>query len=328
MTNEKLIRKGIKCIREGRIKFLLFGVIYFIISLKNKWIQKLNYAFIKLKNIKKDYYKIVVNDSLMYIDLMDKGISEELCINKKRECFTTDFLKKVIKKDDIIIDIGANIGYYVLLEAKLASKGKIYAIEPIPKNNDLLKRNIKLNNYKNVFVFKCALGNKQGKGTMNICNKSNWSSFTKNPNVKIIKEINVPITTLDRFVEKNLHKPPTLVRMDVEGYEYQIIKGMLKTLNKNIPLKLLIELHPPWLNLMSRKNMEELIDILKSKGFKIKGIFSEVSPFNYKDIKIINKLRRMADLPEFGFMGESYEDLERLLKVEDIYVPNIFFERK
>jgi len=328
MTKDNIFKKGVRAIKEGRINLLLFGILYYLISLKNKTIEELKYDLIKFIKKGEIYNKIIVNDSSMYVDLKDKGISKELSVHKKRERFSTEFVKKIIKTKDIIIDIGANIGYYALLEARLAKKGKIYAIEPIPKNNKLLNENVKLNKYKNISIFQYAIGDKNEIGIMNISDKCNWSSFTKNPNTKVLEEIKVPLITLDKFIEKNVKKNPSLIRMDVEGYECQILKGMKKMLKEGKPLKIFMELHPYWLGLMSREDMKELINTLKKNNFKIKAIITEVAPYNYKDIKLINWLRKLFKLPKFGIIGKSYEELENLLRNEDIYTPQIFFERK
>lgn len=326
MIKQNFFKKGLKAIKEKRYNFLLFGIIYFILSLKNEFIEKVRFYFIKKAN-KGNMYKTEINGSLMMLDFNDKGISKELSVNKKRERFGTDFMKTFVKPNDIIVDIGANIGYYALLEGKKADKGMIYAVEPIPKNNSLLRKNVELNNYKNVSVFQYAVGDKDGIGRMNVCDKGNWCSFTKNPNSNIVEEIEVPLITLDSFVKQNIQKNPNLVRMDVEGYECQIIKGMKKILNKKGNLKIFMELHPPWLKLMSRADMNIMLKTLKNNNLKIKAIFIEVAPYNYRSIKFINWLRRLFNLPEFGFAGNSYEDLDRLLKHEDIYTPLIFFER-
>jgi len=328
MISEYIIKQTVKRIKEKEIKALMCGFIYVLIIRKNHLIEKLRYTIARMGNRMTTYYKIIINDSLMYIDFRDNGISKELYVNKKREPFSTDFMKKIIREDDIVIDIGANIGYYVLLEAQLIGKGRVYAIEPIPTNRTLLEKNIELNLYKNVCVFNYAIGDRIGKGKMYIYNKGNWCSFIKNPNETVIEEKNFPIITLDSFIKEHLYQSPTFIRMDVEGYECQIIRGMPKLLEEKKPLVIFMELHPPWLNLMSESNTEEIIDTLKRNGFKVKAIFLEpVPPCNNKDIILLNKLRKIMGLPEFGLIGESYGELYKLLDEDLQCIPMVFFER-
>ena len=103
-----------------------------------------NFGILKYELINKlspNKYKIIsVNGSDMFICLTDKGISRDLYLYKEREKFSTEFMKSFIKEDDVIFEIGANIGYYVILETKIANKGKIIAFEPSPFNRNLLHR--------------------------------------------------------------------------------------------------------------------------------------------------------------------------------------------
>jgi len=141
MTGKHLVKLGIRYIREKGFKHFLWRFLNFILVEKNRHIENLNYLFVRIRNIRTDHIQITVNSNyLMYVDLKDKGISKELYVHKTREHFSTEFLQKFVKEEDIVIDIGANIGYYALMEAQLANKGKVYAIEPIPTNVDLLKK--------------------------------------------------------------------------------------------------------------------------------------------------------------------------------------------
>ena len=80
------------------------------------------------------------------------------------EPFITAFVKDMIKEGDIVIDIGAHIGYYTLLFSKLVGKtGKVFAFEAHPDNFTLLKQNVETNGYTNVVVENKAVSNYNGK---------------------------------------------------------------------------------------------------------------------------------------------------------------------
>jgi ubiquinone/menaquinone biosynthesis C-methylase UbiE len=86
-----------------------------------------------------------INNYKMNLYLSDKGIARELFSYGKREHFTTDLVQEgnIIKTGDVILDLGANIGYCALMEAKMVGPtGKIYAVEPSPINFNRLKENI------------------------------------------------------------------------------------------------------------------------------------------------------------------------------------------
>ncbi|MCK4575172.1 FkbM family methyltransferase [candidate division WOR-3 bacterium] len=286
--------------------------------------EKLDYSLARMFNRNSRYCKIKVNDSMMYIDFNDGGISRQLYFHKKRERHSTDYMKEIVREQDIIIDIGANSGYYALLESRLAHKGKVYAIEPVPKNAWLLNQNIDLNNYKNISWFPLAIGGGNDEGEMYVYEKGNLCSFTKNIQNEYIEKITVPIMTLDSFIEKYVSGDPALIRMDVEGYEYQIIKGMLDILSSGKPLILFIELHP---FMMSEYEMHNLIKTLKQNNFKVKAIFLEPSTSDYGSVNVINKIFKKLDLPELGYAGKGYDKLKQILRKRDFTTSMTFFQR-
>lgn len=322
IIKNKLVKRGSEHLKMGKPISFLCGLIFFIISRTNLHVDNLRYMLANIRN-SDDCAVVTINNNLMQIDFSDNGISKELYLHNKREHFSTDYIHKFIGTDDIIIDVGGNIGYYALLESQLASNGKIYAIEPVPSNIKLLNKNIKLNDYKNISTFQLAMGDKDGKAKMYVYDKCNWCSFTKDSTGNIIDEIEVPIMTLDGFVESYVCQYPTFIRMDAEGYEYQIIKGASKIFEKKNPLKLCIELHP---HLMPKENMKELVNTLMQSDFKIAAIFLESTPHNYKNITVLNGLTRIMGGIEYGFVGNSYDDLNELLK-DNYYTPMVFFER-
>jgi protein-L-isoaspartate O-methyltransferase len=81
----------------------------------------------------------------MYLRIRDKGVSRQLALVGVREKFSTETLQGELREGDCVVDIGANIGYYALMEARLVgSYGKVYAIEPVSYNFQLLENNIQL----------------------------------------------------------------------------------------------------------------------------------------------------------------------------------------
>jgi len=291
----------------------LFDAIYFS-----------TYASIKL--LKGDKFPILkINDIIMKIDLQDKGLSKDLILYKKREFFSTEFIKNFIKEDDFILEIGANKGYYALLEAEIAKKGKIYAIEPIKENYRLLEESIKLNSFNNITLFpNLALSDENEEKTMYFYNKQNWCSFTQNPNAPILEKRKISTLTLDEFV-KRTNFYPSFLRMDVEGHEYEIIKGGIDTLKKTKNLKIFVEMHPP---LLSKEKIKFIIDILQNNNFKIVVVFHEPMPNMYKFKKIINYIYERTSMYKYGKVDISnYKELEACLLSSGLYL-ECFFEKK
>ena len=83
------------------------------------------------------------------------------------EPLTMDTIKINVKRGDIALDLGANIGYHTLILSKLVGKtGKVFAFEPAPENAALIRENIKINNIKNVVVIEMAVSDKKQKSRL------------------------------------------------------------------------------------------------------------------------------------------------------------------
>lgn len=146
------------------------------------------------------------------------------------------------EKSNIIFDIGANTGIYSLLSAKVNPSAKIYAFEPNPVNSRRLKKNIGLNDCKNIFHFEAAVGDAESDIKFSVPANDEISlvssavgSFSESFfNIKY-KEIEVPQMTLDAFVEQENILNIDLIKIDVEYYELNVLKGAFKTLTEQSP---------------------------------------------------------------------------------------------
>jgi FkbM family methyltransferase len=140
------------------------------------------------------------------------------------ETAETELLKKIVKKGDIVVDVGANIGWYTLLSAHLTGKnGKVVAFEPEPTNYALLKKSIEKNAFENVLPFNCCASNITGTQTLWL-DKENLGA---NSTVKKISEeaINVEAVTLDSALSKLEIQTVDLLKVDVEGAEPEVFEG-------------------------------------------------------------------------------------------------------
>jgi len=210
-----------------------------------------------------------INGSTMYLDIVDEGLSRDLIVDGVREPHILETMKRELHEGDVVVDIGGNIGYYALLEAKIVGeKGRVYAIEPVQENIDLLKKNIELNAYSNIEVYQLAIGDRSGVFPIYVGRARNHSTLRQVDslieNGGISYETTTEVIPLDDFLQDRMY--PNIIRMDLEGYECQIVKGMEKTLAKNLPLTLFIEFH---FDILKKEESVELLQILKKSGFEI-----------------------------------------------------------
>lgn len=271
--NKKLIRKGRNVLKEEGVLVFLRKSIFLCFNLLKEFFHE--YIHLKYLFLFSSHGEIIkdIQGNKMILDLKDRGISRELALYGVHEKASTEQIKKLLTPGMKIVEIGANIGYYVLIEAKLVGKkGYIYAFEPSPYNFNLLKRNINLNNYRNIEIHQKAIGSQNEKAKFYIANRSNLSGFIKRENMKYMYKndgsdiIEVDVVKLDDFLKE---KKIDLIRMDIEGFEKEALNGMKVVLNsKNSPKYLFIEIHS---KLLHKKNSsgKEIIRYLERFGYSV-----------------------------------------------------------
>lgn len=177
-------------------------------------------------------------------------------------------LYNLIKRDDVIFDVGANIGGTTLNFAKLAgTNGRVYSFEPDPINYKSIQKNLSLNNFNNIVLNKIGLGNKSGDFKIYTVDEKNKGmnrilENSKNENGEYVKVI-----TIDEFVRGNKIDNINLIKIDVEGFEFNVLKGAEMVLNDFHPI-LFVELDNQ--NLIEQETSAvELIAYLLSFGYEI-----------------------------------------------------------
>jgi len=305
-------------LRQNGFKLLFWRILY--VSLYENLYSQLDKFRYRILSRYHQTIKIeILNNTYLELNLHDRGLSKELGLYGTREPYTTNLLSTIIKDDDIIIDIGANIGYYALLESRLAPNGFVYAIEPVRENFDYLKTNVDVNKCTNIKLFHCALSNKRGTDVIFIPEARNCASLLKGSSKGIVRQENVLLATLDSFVDEHVKRCPALVRMDVEGHEYQIVKGALHVLEECRVLKIVMELHP---FAIPESAYDDMLTTLEAQGFKASA-FHDPDLYNIKHEQLTNKLRKRAHLTLYGFLGEGFEVLHELKK-ENIKIAALF----
>lgn len=223
---------------------------------------------------------LVIGDVLnfqMLLDTNDTGISRTLLqFGIKEEVSTKSFrtelqqLKGEIDGEITMLDIGANIGYYTLLEADvLGERAKIFSIEPSPRNIDILKRNVELNDFTaQVAVHQQAIGDRDGEAELYLADRSNWHSIHQIEGHN--ESINIEMVTVNKFLSDQGLSPDSInvVRMDVEGFEVEIFQEMDQMLASETPLLVFIETHP---YLRDPEEMNQVIDSIEENNFEIRS---------------------------------------------------------
>ena len=171
------------------------------------------------------------------------------------EPIETEIVKTNVKKNDIVVDVGANIGYYTLLMAK--NNASVFSYEPEPQNFTLLKKNVILNNFSsNVRLYNKAVSNFHGNSKLVLSDHST-GQHKLNKNRFGTKSIDVEVTKLE------LDKID-FAKIDVEGAELLVLQGM-----KILPNKMLVEFQST---------------NLKESGSNYKDFFNFLEKYTIKEI--------------------------------------------
>ncbi len=144
------------------------------------------------------------------------------------------FLMDHLKEKDLFVDVGANLGHYTMLASGVC-KAKTIAMEPIESTIEKLKKNIKLNNLKDkVTILSYGVGDKNE--VLNFTtNKTVMNSVSLEESNDTIK---IEVRTLNELLKD---ENPTFIKIDVEGYEYNVLKGANDILEKRSLKYLLVE---------------------------------------------------------------------------------------
>ena len=205
------------------------------------------------------------------------------------ELGTQRVFKRVVKPGMTIIDVGANIGYYTLLGAKMVGEGgRVYAFEPDPLYFSLLKKNIEANRlHKIVEPFKTAVGNTEKTAVLSLGNLTG-SSLVSLPGIRTNKTVEVEVVSLDSFFSEKNWPSADLVKIDIEGYERFALEGMRGLIKRNRGLNIIIELNPLLLE-VSGTTAEELLCLLVELDFRRVGVLWKEVKFREipRDIKYI-----------------------------------------
>jgi FkbM family methyltransferase len=181
----------------------------------------------------------------------------------------------LVKRDMVLFDVGSNIGETLLNFAKLTGdNGKVYGFEPVPYSFNKCSNNILLNRFNNVSVSQIALSNKEETLFFHEANNNNSGGVFMNKN-NTPGSYKVEGITLDAYVERIGITHLDLIKVDVEGFETNVLKGASETCRKFRP-NLFVEVDD--INLKNQgSSASELIALITSYGYQISKIESLVS---------------------------------------------------
>jgi len=184
------------------------------------------------------------------------------------------FLKSKFKtRNKLFIDIGAHHGYFSCF-ANANGVNQIVAIEPDKLNYKFLEKNIKRNNYKSkTKLINLAIGEQEG--IVNLFGFGTGVSTSKNWGGNVSKRVQtVKISKLDQVIQDYLPLQNTIVKIDVEGFEYEVIKGAEKTISTAKETSFIVEItltegQKVGKDALASKNISGIINLFNKYGYNI-----------------------------------------------------------
>lgn len=178
------------------------------------------------------------------------------------------FISSFLQSGDAFIDVGANIGYFSVVASRSVGTGSVHSFEPTKKTYKRLLESIDLNKTKNIYPHKVALSDVKERREFTTSNDG-FDAYNSlgvpSQGIDFSKET-LTTVTLDAFLKEQNIATPTLIKIDVEGWEIPVIKGMKELLNKKDSPVLMVEFTE---------------DNAKLSGFSCANLFNLISSFNY-----------------------------------------------
>jgi FkbM family methyltransferase len=237
------------------------------------WIDYLNPSLYLLKLFYKSIKFLGVGNSLVLIKIsVPKYNYKFYCRINKADFITREdgiIEHFTPKQGDIVVDIGAHMGRYTIISSKrVGTNGKVVAIEAHPGNFEMLNRNIKLNQLTNVIPLNYAVYSKETKIKLYVPGEESgytvYNTIMSNRTGNEDKFVEVNANTLDYLLQLNQIREEEVnwIKIDVEGAEFEVLKGAANVLSKSKDIALLIEVHGP-------DNYRPVVEFLNLYNFKI-----------------------------------------------------------
>ncbi len=193
-----------------------------------------------------------------------------------------------IKEGDKIFDVGGNVGTHSIYFAKKFKNVTIYAFEPLPENAKYFRNIISINHFGNIHLFEKALGAETGKVFFDKSNNNHQGHISQEQS-----DLLVSIITLDDFITEN-KVYPSFIKIDVEGYEADVLSGFQKMIDQINPC-ILIELH-------NQQQSKKVADFLRLRSYRIFRLENHANWGKNKPFTEIENIPNQSE-PPYGFWG-------------------------
>jgi FkbM family methyltransferase len=184
---------------------------------------------------------------LLYVSTADLPLDHAhagLIVRGTLEPPVQEALRRLLAPGDVFYDIGANVGFFTLVGARLVGpQGRVVAFEPVPWCAHAVEHNIALNDFTHAQIRAEAVGGTDGSARLLVVGEASWSHLeSTGRHADVRDEIDVTVVSLDSLVGAGTIPPPDVMKIDTEGAELQAIEGARATIAEHRPA-IVCELH-------------------------------------------------------------------------------------
>lgn len=180
---------------------------------------------------------------MIYLDIREKPWIRKIAL-EVFERPKVEALRAMLRPGMTFVDVGANTGFFALIAARLVGPtGRVLAIEPEPENCTRIQRNIELNGYGNIDVVEVALADADGEAQLHLASDHGHHSLLTTSPDRVGRTITVPQRTLDSLLAERGVERVDVMKIDVEGFEVEVLRGARQTVQRNPDVVLLMDVH-------------------------------------------------------------------------------------
>ena len=220
-----------------------------------------------------DSWYEIENGIKIYFEITNP-LTWQLIQGKDFEKNIKDIFLDNISEENIVVDVGSHIGEFSLIASKkMNGTGQVISIEPFTEARNWLKKNIELNQFKNIIILPVGIGKKIEEKTLYRNSLGGTIGYLESDieDVELIPEGTVKVTTIDEIVRSRGLDKIDMLKIDVEGFEYEVLLGCLESFKEKKIKKIICEIHPLFLEGKLIEE-DEIYTLLKNHGFSLKII--------------------------------------------------------
>lgn len=200
-------------------------------------------------------------------------------------------MTRFLRPGDTFIDVGANIGYLSAIGAGIVGpRGQVHCFEPIPDYFARLSRLAQLNPAYSIIPNPCGLGEIAGQQTIYVTREAGQSTFVPSYKMEpdIVATLDVPVARLDSYLETHRIKEIALIKIDAEGFELPILKGLQRYFERfSCRPAIICEIAPRAYSLLGR-NIRELETFMRDYGYVVRDPIDGMTPVDLNAITYVD----------------------------------------